>query len=148
MLRLHLLVAANTAVLLGCGPTSTRPPTHPTSGHVLRDDKPVENAIITFRPVDGQHPANGVTDASGRYKLTTFSKGDGAMAGQYRVVIVKYPQRQQSPDATAVEEYVPVMGPTPQPRNLLPEKYASADHSELTADIRPKEKNNFDFTID
>ena len=148
MLRLHLLVAANTAVLLGCCPTSTRPPTHPTSGHVLRDDKPVENAIITFRPVDGQHPANGVTDASGRYKLTTFSKGDGAMAGQYRVVIVKYPQRQQSPDATAVEEYVPVMGPTPQPRNLLPEKYASADHSELTADIRPKEKNNFDFTID
>lgn len=59
-------------------------------GVVTQDGKPVPGATVLFVPEgpDGR-PANGLTDNDGAFQLTTFQKGDGALRGDYRVVVSK-----------------------------------------------------------
>ena len=146
-MRHSALVFLGLLVAAGCGRSANRPATFVVSGTVTLGGKPVEGAIITFRPADGQYPANGVTDADGRYELTTFSIGDGAMAGPYRVMIMKFEETAGRGGSESQDEYVPVMGPTPAPKNLLPAKYADAAKSGLTADVQPDQSNSLDFPL-
>ena len=75
--------------LSGCG-GSDRPVTHPVSGRITMDSKPVADANVGFHPVKvGTPPAVGTTDADGNYQLTTFNTNDGAIASQYTVTVSK-----------------------------------------------------------
>jgi uncharacterized lipoprotein YajG len=72
--------------LAGCSSEPERPPTYPVTGTVTANGKPVAAASVIFGPVTpGVASAAGITDAEGKYRLTTFSAGDGAQAGEYRV---------------------------------------------------------------
>lgn len=78
------------AALIGCGDGKIA--RYPVSGTVLVDGKPYEGARVMFCPVEGSEAFSkerpfGVTDASGRFELTTFIKGDGAPAGDYKIMI-------------------------------------------------------------
>jgi hypothetical protein len=66
------------------------------SGTVTLDDKPLEGAEVTFLPAEGGKPASGFTGSDGTFKLTTFSTGDGAQPGEYRVTITKKEESSQS----------------------------------------------------
>ena len=66
------------------------PPTQGVTGLVSVDGQACYRCNCPFLPANGQYPANGTTDASGRYELTSFTRGDGAMEGSFRVTIVKY----------------------------------------------------------
>lgn len=84
---LLLLVAA----FAGCSPP---PRTIEVSGRVTLDGQPVERALVLFlTPYQNDRPAFGVTDADGRYELSTyFSKNDiplGAVPGRYAVIVEK-----------------------------------------------------------
>ena len=68
------------------------------------DGQPIADAIVSFLPDDGQNPANGSTDASGRYELTSFTRGDGAMEGSFRVTIVKYEKEGEDKPAVSAEK--------------------------------------------
>jgi len=150
-----LLLAFLILIVGGCGPKSTRPPTHKVSGVVTLGGRPLEAAVVTFRPTANQQPANGITNAEGRYALTTFSRGDGAMAGAFQVTVVKYGRPDQNSKAGSSgsasdgeENYVPVMGPTPEPKNILPRKYADASSSGISAEVQAGQENTFDFVLD
>jgi hypothetical protein len=135
-------------VIAGCGRSSNHPATFVVTGTVTLGGKPVEGGIITFRPAEDQYPANGITDADGRYELTTFSIGDGAMAGRYRVIMMKFEETTRKGGSGSPEEYVPLVGPTPAPKNLLPAKYADATKSGLTVEVQPEQSNSFDFELE
>ena len=87
-MNLHQLAMLFTAgcvfVIASC--SAGHPPTTPVSGVLLHHGKAVSNASINFTPEKGR-PANGVTDAEGHFRLTTFQSGDGALAGEHLVTI-------------------------------------------------------------
>lgn len=145
-----LLILASCCLLPGCGPgvPSDRPATYPVSGTVTMDGQPVANATLSFQLSDASRGAAGVTDDQGRYDLTTFEPGDGAVPGEYLVAIMKYDAASQG---AAVSEDDPNYDPNVTEsvaKNLLPERYASVGTSGLKVTII-EEKNtevNFELT--
>jgi len=78
-----LLLAA--FFVAGCG---SKAKTIPTSGVVTLDGEPLADARVTFNPLDASgRMAFGNTDSQGRFTLSTFKEGDGALAGQYRITV-------------------------------------------------------------
>ncbi len=78
--RLLLLPAVVLVAAGGCGKYTT----HPVTGVVQLDDgTPVPRAVVTFEAVDGSLSAHGVTNAEGRFRLSTVGREDGAVAGRY-----------------------------------------------------------------
>lgn len=75
-------------ILAGCGPAG--PKTIPVSGTVLRDGNPIAGGIVRFNPADPKqgHLAEGKLDPSGKFILSTFQPGDGALAGDYNITVL------------------------------------------------------------
>ena len=95
-----LLVAPLATALIGCG----RGGPVQVEGIITLDDRPVAGATVTFIPAAaGGHPATGLTDADGRFHLTTVRAGDGAHRGEYRVHVSK--QEAKVPDGPRWTEY-------------------------------------------
>lgn len=141
-----------TAWTLGCGQGSSvdHPTTYPVTGTVTYEGAPVEGATVTFRPTTGNQAAFGNTDASGKYSLTTFVSGDGALPGDYKVKIAKY-EVQESTSSGEGDDYVPPEelpeGASTGPKNLLPEKYNNDATSGLTATVTEGD-NMVDFKLE
>ena len=156
-------------LLVGCSESdsSGRPKTYTASGTVTLNGQPLEGATVNFYPMEGSGSAIGMTDANGKYTLTTYTSNDGAVPGQYKVSITKYeggaaPKATNTPppgtlapgDLDAATYAQPNEGaaaagaaaPT-GPKNLVPEKYSNADSSGLRGTIDPKDgnENNFDL---
>jgi len=62
---------------------------------------PVAGAAVAFSPLAGGRRATGVTDAEGRFRLTTFRPGDGAVLGEH--VASVYEERPAAGPAPAVD---------------------------------------------
>jgi hypothetical protein len=76
---------------VGCGGPDTPVP---VSGKVTLDGQPVAGAAIQFVP-DGngaRRPASAGTESDGSYRITTHNPGDGALPGEYKVVITWEPE--------------------------------------------------------
>jgi hypothetical protein len=89
------------AVLVaGCGKGKTLK----TSGRVTLDGQPVEGALVRFVPVDPAKGslASGVTGSDGRFRLTTHNPNDGALPGDY-IVLITYEESQAAPTGGTTE---------------------------------------------
>ena len=71
------------ALALGCGHSNLTP----VEGVVTLDGKPLSGTTVSFMPTGEGRPATGQTDADGKFRLTTFTTYDGALPGEYKVVI-------------------------------------------------------------
>lgn len=82
------IVALGLGVVLGCGGSSK---TYRVEGIVTLDGKPLEGVTVKFLPDEGSsgQTAVGTTGSDGSFRLQTNAPGDGAMAGTYRVVVIK-----------------------------------------------------------
>lgn len=89
LLSLLALVALS---IIGCGPNG--PVVVPVTGVVKLDGEPVEGAGVIFMPAEaGRLPAEGTTDAQGKFSLRTSGASvEGAIAGKYDVVVTKVSQ--------------------------------------------------------
>lgn len=142
---------AVSVLLLGCGGGTKEDPNRPArtkvSGKVTLQGAPVEGATITLRPVQGNHSALALTDASGRYVLGTFDKSDGVVPGEYEVTVTKLAPgtggSQPSPDDP---NYNPNVKPEP-PKHLLPEKYADPKTSNLKASVSTAPRDDLEFDL-
>jgi hypothetical protein len=68
----------------GCGDRKTVK----VRGVVTLDGEPLPRAAVLFQHQDqGGRDANGFTDNSGTFRLSTFDPDDGALPGNYKVVI-------------------------------------------------------------
>jgi hypothetical protein len=110
------------------------------SGTVTYNGDPLEGATVIFAPETGL-PATGITDANGRFTWNTRGE-PGAVVGPGKVAI------------TAVEQLIVVEGrePTAQElanmsRSLIPEKYGHPMTSELSAEVKADETNEFTFEL-
>lgn len=138
----------------GCGQSTqdaNRPKTIPVTGTVTYKDAPVEGATVTFSPAT-QGPesrgAVGKTDASGKYQLTTFEPGDGAIPGSYVVTISKT-ETTGALSEEEVNKYYEQGKTPPEPKttDLLPAKYKTPKGSDLKADVSEGSDNAFDFNL-
>lgn len=62
----------------------------PVTGEVYVDDQPAAGILVFCHPSDGidvSQPTvtQGITNAQGRFELTTYEAGDGAPLGEYRL---------------------------------------------------------------
>jgi len=64
---------------------------HPVSGLVTLNGKPLRQAVLTFH---GEVAATGETADDGTYRLGTRKPGDGAPAGEY-VITIAWPERDE-----------------------------------------------------
>lgn len=117
--------------LLGCG--KGKEPwekVYPVHGIVNLDGKPVGGASITLVPQDKAVPDSvrptATSSWDGTFELGTYGTGDGAPAGIYKAVVVRFPV------------IGPPSSPAPGP-NDLPAKYARPDTTDLSVQIKEGE---------
>ena len=134
---------------VGCSaakPASNRPQTHPAKGRVMLAGQPLAGATVTFRPEGGGSGCSGITDTMGAFKLSTFTAGDGAIPGKYRVTVTKLDAGPVAADVSS-SAYAPPSGNAPPPKNLLPETYGDPAKSGFTAEVVGGKANVFEFDL-
>jgi hypothetical protein len=75
----------------GCGGVTNRPKPVAAEGVLtFEDGKPVAEATIVFLPDDTKSPkASGLTGKDGSFSLTTYNQNDGAVPGDYKIIVTK-----------------------------------------------------------
>lgn len=147
-----------TPCIVGCGGGSTgRPDLVPVQGTVNFKGAPVEGATVTFTSDKSPIPASGVTDASGKFKLTSYDTSDGAIAGDHTVTIMKVAAAAATPALTqenmkekmANDIGMMSKGKTSEikPELVLPAKYADAKTSGEKRTVVKGEANDFKFDL-
>ncbi|QDT38917.1 carboxypeptidase regulatory-like domain-containing protein [Stratiformator vulcanicus] len=116
--------------LIGCGGPSDAPDIAETTGTVtFENGDPVQFASIGFQSKSLGVLSIGRTDAEGNYRML-YKKGKwGAPIGP-NIVTISQSKDQEDNLGSAV-----------------PEQFAMAKTSDLTADVSPSGENNFDFVI-
>ena len=78
----------------GCGSKEQRKPVYPVQGKVFVGGKPAEKASVIFHPLNDSDPnalrPTGEVGPDGSFKLSTYTAGDGAPAGDYAVTVSWY----------------------------------------------------------
>ena len=146
-----VLFTLSLAGCLGGSSPSDRPETYSATGTVTYNGQAVEEATVMFIPMDAGTPgtrgAVARSDASGKFVLTTFEGGDGALPGSYKIAIYKTLQPELSEEEMAGGGPGGGEPPSPPAQELLPIKYKDANTSGLTAEISPSEPNTFAFEL-
>jgi len=144
-----------TAVILGCGDDSGLATRYKVSGTVKYKGEPVPKGTIVFEPVNPPMPqgrvANGTIE-NGSYSLTTSTQNDGALPGEYKVIIMS-----SDLDVAAVakqqghggmlhqgdESHVKALKAS---KNPLPEKYSRSADTPEKAKVEARSNTiNFDL---
>ena len=141
--RAAVMFAAALFIAVGCGKNDTRVRRVPVSGTVLLKGDSVGDATVVFEPVGSTPAAAGKTDATGRFRLTTFDSDDGAVPGEYKVSVRKI-QVQSSNKPPASDDAV---GAPPDEKWLLPAKYGNSATSGFTATVNESGANDFKFEL-
>ena len=115
--------------LVGCG--QSLPPTVPVSGTVTWQDEPLASGTVVFQPLNigeglPRRPAQGHLDSQGAFRLSTFRRDDGAVPGEYSVLIYSYLEE----PATSNNDQNPGTYVW-----RIPERYGDAVRSRLTARV-------------
>lgn len=123
-----LVLLALSAAFIGCNKTEQQPLLE-VEGVVLIDGKAAEGIRVSFMP-DSRKGAkgptsSGVSDSNGKFKLTTDTGKQGAVAGWHVVVLSdnKIPQLEQE------EEKEP-------PTTRVPAKYSSLTKTDLFKEVK------------
>lgn len=133
--------------LLGCGEAGLDGAIR-TTGKVTYKGAAVEGATVVFSPVGEGRAASGITDASGKFSLTSLTAGDGALAGKYNVFISKSTVGGRT-DMTPDEARATLSDARPKviaPQDALPVKYKNAAGG-LTAEVTAGGSNDFPFDL-
>ncbi len=145
-------VASCVAIFLaGCG--GGGPKLLPATGTVTYKNTPVEGAVVSFRCQEANKIATGTTDAQGRFELSTYQGGKGAVAGKHKVTVTKTsaPSGAAAAGPLSMEDAMKAgmkkQGPPAEPRNLLPPKYADAARPLLEYTVSPGAANDFKIEL-
>ena len=140
------LLILGTVAFAGCSSKSAdkwqqkRPVVYKATGVVQYNGEPVDGATVLY--YNGDQTAHAITDAQGKYSMTSFNDKDGAAAGTHKVSIRKT-TAEKGEDRSA--DRVP---PKTPPTDLLPVKYRKPDTSGLTAEVTAGGKNFESFELE
>jgi hypothetical protein len=97
---------------------------------------------VIFNPAQGR-PAQGTTDAQGRFQLSTMRPADGAVVGTHQVAVIA---------ARSGVERMPGPGemvvPEPVQADALPKRYADPQASGLEREVKADGKNDFALDLE
>ena len=91
------------AVVVGCGDGGL-PKRVPVEGSVLYKGKALEGATVVFQADGAPRVASGITDAAGKFKLTTYEPNDGAVVGTHKITVTKLDTKNQPAQGNASAE--------------------------------------------
>jgi len=120
-------------LISGCGSSGPKPDIFETvsaAGTVTYKGQALEGYEVVFHQ-DGKRPAQGKTDASGKFVLGTNGPGDGAPAGKHKVTVVFVPVVPDSASATPDE----IAKGASKPKVIIPKKYADREKTPLEVEI-------------
>ena len=84
---LGMIAICTLSGLVGCGGDSG---TVPVSGQVVfPDGSPLDHGIIEMRHTSLPHVARGEVDSNGKFTVSTYKPGDGAIPGDYKVAVTQ-----------------------------------------------------------
>ncbi len=148
--RLSLVGISLTAVVVGCS-NSDRQPVYPVRGTIRLEGQSMPGGgTIAFIPMERQKgkTAGGEIRENGTYELTTYSTGDGSMAGYFRVVIIQstaMEPREAIPDGQPIPEGG-MQGLAISLDDHIPAVYGDPGKSPLRATVEPTSNVlNFDL---
>ena len=134
---MRLGVVLGLAWVVGCGGSGT-PPTVKVTGTVTYNGNPLEGVNVGFIPDgEGGRPASGTTDASGKFTLSTFESGDGAVVGKHLVAI------SEASDGASTDDY----SLPDESARRFPAKYEDPRNSGFTANVEKGKPNDFTFDM-
>jgi len=142
-----VLVVSLSFTTAGCGAgdewTAKRPKVYRAQGVVKLDGKPLEEATVIYHSQSNDVSAQGVTDKSGNFTLTTYDANDGAVEGKHKVVITKrtYEKRKTKYDSPEESSIALI------PKELLPTKYALPKTTTVEVEVLGKGTNNATIEI-
>lgn len=149
-----LLTLACSVCLVGCGKPAGRKTVYAVSGKVTLAGGPVAGATVIFSPMNKQPVATATSDGDGNYKLTTYDTGDGAVEGEYTVLVLKQAAPSgatgpvgHDPKNTAVGASMHAAAKkAPKEGTPLPAKYSQVGQSDLKAKVETK-SNVIDLSL-
>jgi len=136
------------------------PKPYPVTMTVTQDGKPLADAMVLLSHVDGQWPAQGVSDSNGVIKtFYTNSKYPGVVAGQFKVCVRKVEKvyaidpKDIPPEPTDLQEkyawrmkYQENRIP-PKEYDLVETNYADPKTTPLELEVSSDKKNNPTFDV-
>ncbi|MDR1483829.1 MAG: Ig-like domain-containing protein [Planctomycetaceae bacterium] len=147
-MRQILIAFLGMIFLVGCGTANPYNAVY-VEGIVVCDGTPAANVHVTFVSTNNDgNSASGMTDDSGKYKLTTGGApyGTGALPALYNVTLSKFEVEGAN---LSEEEYKEQIG-NRQPKviHLIPEKYSDPETSGIEqVKVEKGKKNIFNFNI-
>lgn len=152
--RIHFAaaLAMTSLVLSGCGGGGERPPVYPVSGTVAYNGKPVEGAQVSFMGEKASRAATGVTDAEGKFQLSTFGLNDGAIEGTHKISVIKRAadsggkspsEEEMLNDPSAMAQMAEQAEQEMNAKSLIPEQYSSAQTTPLSETVTADGENVF-----
>lgn len=135
-------VLAACLALTGCG-EATNPNLVPVVGTITLDGQPLVGASVTLvgAGTNTSEGGTGITDAAGKYEISHFRAGKGAMPGDYKVVINKMVLPDGSPIPTGTMSAAEL-----GIRDIIPPRYSSYSNTMLKATVT-KDGPPLDFLI-
>lgn len=119
-------------LLVGCGTPGIDVKLAPVTGVVTKEGKPLSDVKVMLESRDPSSKAPmlfGVTNAEGRYEITTSAGEKGAPAGLYKVYLTQV-------EAPASFDYAkPSAGGPKKNTDLIPANYQSPNTTELSVDV-------------
>lgn len=154
--RIGFFMILGFAAGCGKGTSSGRKTVYPVTGTVTLSGGPVPGATVTLSPREGQPVAYGTTDDSGKFKLSTYDTGDGAVPGAYVALVLK-PEASPTANANATGGHDPNQTSASSMHNAakkkgkgagggIPEKYSKPDQSDLKITVEAK-SNTIDLPL-
>jgi len=147
---------AVTAVIVGCGDDSGLATRYKVSGTVKYKGELVPKGSIVFEPTNPPMPAGRVANGTienGTYSLTTATPNDGALPGEYKVIILSSDldvadlAKQQGQGGLLHQGDAGHVKALKAAKNPLPQKYAQSDKTPEKAKVEARSNTiNFDLT--
>lgn len=127
------MLAAVLMVSVGC---NSNPPTYPVKGTVeFENGRPVVVGIVECFSEEHKLNARGDIGPDGSFSLTTFSPGDGAVAGGHRCVVLQM----------VIGENI--TSHRPSTVGVVSPKYADYSTSGLSIDVSPDSPNEVTLVV-
>jgi hypothetical protein len=149
---ISLIILVFLGFFTGCSPTKV--PVFSVTGTVTYQGEPVENALVSFVPESSElRGASAMTESNGQFIVVTQgAKENGAMSGNYKILVIKLVEIDDAGNEIIrkpVVEYNPNNEQVEiqyKQKNLLPEKYAKRETTDLTVTVG-KQKNHFKLEL-
>jgi hypothetical protein len=122
----------------GCGGSIDSLPREAVSGSVTFEGQPLAKGTIQFAPTSDNLPTTGMaTINDGKYSIP---RANGLVPGTYKVAITSLTEVAEAKFSHGVPGK-----PAPAPKNLISKQFNK--NSNLTAEVKGGQSNNFEFEV-